>query len=73
MKKFNQGIKKFMDDLTFIISFFLLTLTYFFGVALTFLFAKIFGKSFLDNKKKESYWRNLNLKEKPMEDYYKQF
>ena len=74
MKKFKQGIKKFMNDLTFLISFFLLTITYFSGVALTFLFAKIFGKNFLDTRKKEkSYWRDLNLKEKSMEEYYKQF
>jgi|WetSurMetagenome_2_1015567.scaffolds.fasta_scaffold49246_3 hypothetical protein len=73
MNKLKQGIRKFTDDLTFIISFFLLTATYFIGVFITFLAARISGKRFLDNKEKESYWRDLNLKEKPIEEYYKQF
>jgi hypothetical protein len=73
MNSFIFGMKKFFQDLSFVISFFLLIITYFFGVFVTFLFAKILRKKFLDNKPRESYWKDLNLKEKPLREYYKQF
>ncbi len=72
---FTEGFKEFGDIITNIINFFLLSIVYFIGVGFTSLFAKIFNKSFLDIKKikKDSYWKDLNLKKKPIEDYYKQF
>lgn len=70
------GQKKFGEDIAQIINFILLTIVYFIGVGLTSIFAKIFRKSFLElkiDKKAGSYWEELNLDKKKMEDYYKQF
>ncbi len=71
---FQKGMKSFSDNITSIINFLLLSIVYFIGVGLTSITAKIFGKHFLDTKKKkDSYWINLNLKKKSIEEYYRQF
>jgi hypothetical protein len=46
-----------------------------FAVGLTSIFAKIFKKHFLETKlpKDATYWSDLNLKNKPIEKYYRQF
>lgn len=58
-----------------IINTVLLSFVYFIGVGITSLIAKAFGKRFLEVKssKKSSYWSDLNLKRKKLEDYYRQF
>ena len=64
-KGFQKGIKKFSDNISTIINFLLLSIVYLIGVGLTSITAKIFGKHFLDTKKKkDSYWHNLKLKNK---------
>ena len=71
-----KGQKMFGEDISSMVNFFLLTFTYFFGVGLTSICAKIFGKHFLElkiNKEKDSYWSELNLTKKPVEEYYRQF
>ena len=71
---FQKGIKSFSDNITSIINFLLLSIVYLIGVGLTSIVAKIFSKHFLDmKKKKDSYWHNLKLKNKPIEEYYRQF
>ena len=71
---FKKGMSNFSHDITLIINTMLLTFVYLLGVGLTSFFAKIFRKHFLDMKlSKESYWSDLNLKKKSMEDYYRQF
>ena len=52
-----------------------LVFVYLVGVGLTCLFAKIFGKHFLETKlsKKNTYWSDLKLIKKSIEDYYRQF
>jgi DNA polymerase II large subunit len=52
-----------------------LTGVYIVGVGLTSLTARIFKKHFLDIKMKnvKSYWIDLNLKKKKIEEYYRQF
>ena len=73
-KGFQKGVKGFSDNISTIINFVLLSMVYLIGVGLTSITAKIFGKHFLNTKKKEdSYWHNLNLKKKQIEGYYKQF
>ena len=71
---FQKGIKCFSDNISTIINFLLLSIVYLIGVGLTSITAKIFGKHFLDmKKKKNSYWSDLNLKKKPDDGYYRQF
>jgi len=80
MKTFFKGLKKgmhnFSSNITIIINTILLTIVYLIGVGLTSIVAKIFKKHFLENKiqkEKESYWHDLNLKKKPIEEYFRQF
>ena len=73
-KGFQKGVKGFSDNISTIINFVLLSMVYLIGVGLTSITAKIFGKHFLDmKKKKDSYWHDLNLKNKKIEEYYRQF
>lgn len=49
---------------------------YIIGVGLTAVVAKIVGKHFLEDKKpsnKKTYWKELDLKKKSVEEYYRQF
>ncbi len=71
-----KGQKAFGEDIAIIINSVLLTFVYFLGVGFTFLLAKISNKKFLDleiEKNKKTYWEDLNLNKKKMEDYYRQF
>ena len=73
---FNKGQKSFGEQIAIIVNSVLLSFVYFIGVGLTSIFAKIFGKHFLDleiNGKRNSYWEDLNLNKKPVEEYYRQF
>ena len=80
ISRFLVGVKKgmlnFGDIITTIINSFLLTIVYVFGFGLTSILSKLVGKHFLDRKvlsKKTTYWSDLNLKKKPMNEYYRQF
>jgi len=70
-----RGQKKFGEDISAIVNLLLLSFVYFVGVGFTFLFAKIFSKHFLDLKfaNKNSYWRELGLGKRKMEEHYRQF
>jgi Na+-driven multidrug efflux pump len=71
---FQKGVKSFGGNISTIINFILLSIVYLIGVGLTSITAKIFGKHFLNmKKKKNSYWIDLNLKKKPINKYYRQF
>ena len=78
-KQFFEGAKKGMSNfghnIALIINTILLTFVYLIGVGLTSIFAKIFRKHFLETKlsKKDTYWSDLNLKKKPIGEYYRQF
>lgn len=73
-KGFKKGMKSFNESISAIINTILLFMVYIIGVGLTYAFAKIAGKHFLDLKKREdSYWSDLNLKKKEMKEYYRQF
>jgi len=80
LKRFLSGLKygqkNFGETISIIINTLLLTVVYFLGVGLTSVFSKLVGKRFLDmkiDKKKNSYWEELNLEKKEMEEYYRQF
>ncbi|MCF7862269.1 hypothetical protein K9M79_08595 [Candidatus Woesearchaeota archaeon] len=73
-KAFKKGMHNFTTNISIIINTILLIIVYFIGVGITFIFAKMVGKHFLDMKlSKGSYWKTLNLKKKPMVSYYRQF
>ena len=75
-KGFKQGVNVFGTGIGSIINSALLALTYFLAVGLTFIVAKIVHKRFLEtkiSKKKKTYWSDLDLKKKSMEEYYRQF
>jgi len=73
MKSIKKGIKNFISDISIIITSILLIIVYITAVGLTSILAKLTGKKFLDEREKQTYWSDLNLKEKPLEEYYKQF
>ena len=73
---FISGVKDFGHDIYIIINSALLLIVYLLGVGFTSLFAKILKKHFLDtkiSKKVKSYWSDLGLKKKPIDEYYRQF
>ena len=74
-KGFKKGMRNFGYNIALIINTILLFFVYIIGVGLTAITAKIFRKRFLRTKlsKKETYWSDLNLKKKPIEEYYRQF
>lgn len=75
-KGFKKGIKDFGEYITILVNTVLLFFAYIIGIGLTFLFAKILRKHFLDlkpSKKEKTYWSDLNLSKKRIDDYYRQF
>lgn len=75
-KGFSRGMKDFGNSISAIINSVLLLAVYLIGVGLTSIFSKIAGKHFLQrkiNKNKQSYWSDLNLRKRPIEEYYRQF
>jgi hypothetical protein len=76
LKGLKEGQKLFGETIAIIINSLLLTIVYFVGVGLTSIIAKLFRKSFLDlklEKNSKTYWSELNLSKKPLEEYYRQF
>ena len=72
--EFMEGSKMFGEYISAIINLLLLSIVYFIGFGLTSISAKVFGKSFIDEKAtKDSYWEELNLTTQPFKEYYRQF
>jgi len=73
IKSFISGFKDFSNNLVVIVNTVLLSVVYL-AVGATSIAAKILRKSFLKSATSgDTYWCNLDLKEKPIDDYYKQF
>lgn len=75
-KGFKKGFSAFGHNISIIINSILLLIVYLIGVGMTSIFAKVFNKHFLQKKiiaKKTTYWSDLNLKKKPIDEYYRQF
>ena len=75
-KAFAKGMKKFGSNISVIINTILLLPVYIFGVGLSAIIAKVSKKKLLDTKlfkEDKTYWSDLNLKKKSLEEYYKQF
>lgn len=76
LKGFNEGRKLFNEVISMLINAILLTLVYFLGVGLTYIFAKVIRKRFLDlgiDNETLTYWEELNIGERPVKEYYRQF
>jgi hypothetical protein len=75
-KGFKEGMHIFGQNISIIINSSLLFIVYLVGVGITSIFAKIVGKKFMDikiSKKTKTYWNDLNLNKKSIENYYRQF
>jgi len=71
-----EGFQLFGKNVQILVNATLLSIVYVFGIGVTSIFAKIFGKHFLDmkiSKEQESYWSELDVKKRPIDEYYKQF
>jgi cytochrome c biogenesis protein CcdA len=75
LRGFQLGMQNFGKIITAVVNTILLSLVYILGVGITAILAKMTGKKFLNlvPTKKNSYWTNLNLKKKSIEEYYRQF
>ena len=76
---FRKGMKNFGNDIAVIINTALLFVVYFIAVGITSIFAKLTGKRFIrvrelkEEQEVKTYWSDLNLKKRPIEEYYRQF
>ena len=73
---FKEGQKLFGETISGIVNLIVLSIVYFLGVGITSIIAKVVGKRFLEkrlDKNAATYWQDLNLNKKPLEDYYRQF
>ena len=73
---FKNGMGNFGKNVAIIVNSILLLIVYLIGVGATSLIARIFKKHFLDLKiseKEKTYWSDLNLKKRPIQEYYRQF
>ncbi|NTV23202.1 MAG: hypothetical protein HGA85_02385 [Nanoarchaeota archaeon] len=72
--EFKEGFKMFGENIATIVNSILLLVVYFVAVGPTAIVARIAKKQFLDiEKKKNTYWTDLNLSKKTEESYYRQF
>jgi cytochrome c biogenesis protein CcdA len=75
-KHFKEGMISFGKDISTIVNTLLLLIIYILGVGITSSVALVVGKKFLEtdlSKDKNSYWTNLDLKKKKLDEYYSQF
>ena len=73
-KGLKSGFKAFSHGITIIINTALLLVVYAIGVGITALVARAARKRFLDTRKGgKSYWEDLRIGTRPIENYYRQF
>lgn len=73
---FKKGMHDFGYNFILIINVGLLSTVYFIGIGPISILAKIFKKHFLQREVSEdadTYWKNMDLKNKSIDNYYKQF
>lgn len=73
---FKLGQREFGNTIAMLVNSILLSVVYFFGIGIVSVLGKLFRKDFLEvkiEKNRDSYWENLNLTNRNLEDYYKQF
>lgn len=75
-KGMGKGMKFFGTLITTIVNSVTLIVVYIIGIGLTALIAKLSKKELIQKKlsyNKETYWTDLNISNKKMDDYYRQF
>ena len=73
-KGFKSGLHTFGQTINIIVNTILLTIVYWIGVGQTAIVAKLWKKRFLETELSgKSYWRDLDLEKKPIDEYYRQF
>lgn len=73
---FKEGQKYFGQAISGLVNSVLLGIVYFVAVGGTSIVAKMSGKKFINlnlEKDKNSYWEDLNLSNKKINSYYRQF
>lgn len=73
---FKRGMNFFGQIISNLINSILLLIVYVIGVGITSIVAKTFKKKFLNMRldfKAETYWEELGLSKRPIEEYYRQF
>lgn len=73
---FKEGMLTFGSNISIIVNSILLLIVYLLGVGITSMVAKLFGKHFLEtriSKQQQTYWSDLSLKKKSIDEYYRQF
>lgn len=79
LKRILDSIKSVLEPVAKIISsivnFILLALVYFLGIGIVSISMRLFGKHFLELKKKNksSNWHEHKMAKQPLEDYYRTF
>ncbi len=75
-KGLSLGSKSFGKDLSSFVNAVILSIVYFLGIGVISIIAKLFRKNFLEMKPsdgKDGYWSDLDIKKRPVENYYRQF
>ena len=73
---FKKGMNGFGKTISVIINSILLAIVYIIGVGITSIACRLFRKQFLDvtpDKKAKTYWVDLHLKNRKIQDHYRQF
>lgn len=76
LRGFQNGLEAFGCNITVLVNSLLLSMVYLTGVGITSIIARLVGKRFLDvelSKNRSSYWSDLDLEKRSIEDYYRQF
>ena len=74
-KGFYEGFKSFGQSVSKVVNLILLGIVYFVGMGLTAIFAKAFGKKFLEIKATDpkSNWEKVRIKKEQLENYKRMF
>jgi len=75
-KGFREGMGDFSLNVSAVVNAALLSVVYAVGVGLTSAFARLVGKRFLElkpSREADTYWSDLNLGKRPVDEYYRQF
>lgn len=73
---FKKGMQNFGQNITVIVNSVLLAIVYFIGIGAASVLAKLLRKHFFEteiSEKTNTYWSDLDLKKKPIDEYYRQF
>ncbi len=76
LKGFKDGMAAFGKNISMIVNTIMLIITYIIGVGSAWILSRITGKKFIDialSRRRQTYWTDLKLKKKQINEYYRQF